>query len=255
MRDGSLRHRLYEIAVQTPELDVEMLDRIGRRASGRAPLTLREDFSGTALLSACWVGSDDEREAVAVDLDRRVFAHARASHVRALEEDADRLELVLGDVRALSCRTFDVIAAMNSSWALFDDDALVEYARNACRCLEERGVLVLELFGGSEMRAVLTREHRHEGFTYVWEQRAFDAARSVLDARIHFVLDDGRALRDAFAYRFHLRSLSALERLLAEAGLTRAELLIEGRDGRYRRRTTEPRASLWRGLLACTRAG
>jgi SAM-dependent methyltransferase len=174
--------------------------------------------------------------------------------VAPLEDDAERVALVRGDVRALSDRTFDVITAMNSSWALFDDDALVEYACNAGRCLEEGGVLVLELFGGSEMRRVLTREHRHEGFTYVWEQRAFDPTQAVRDARIHIGLESGRALRDAFAYRFHLRSLDALEELLRTAGLVRSELLVEGRDGRYRRRASEPRAPLWRGLLVCVRA-
>lgn len=253
MHGSALRHRLYELAVQTPELDVEILDRVGRRRMRRAPRTLREDFCGTALLSACWVGSEDDREAVAVDLDARVLAYARVNNIAALEEDAERVELVEGDVRALSDRTFDVITAMNSSWALFDDEALLTYVRNAAQCLEDEGVLVLELFGGADMRRVLTREHRFERFTYVWEQRAFDPMRSLLEARIHFALDDGRTLRDAFAYTFHLRPLDALRALLAEAGLATTELYVEQGDGTHRRRAAEPRASLWRGLLASSR--
>lgn len=248
------KHRLYELAVQTPELDVEILDRIARRRAGRAPRTLREDFAGTARLSAAWVGSDDDREAVAVDLDPRVLAYAKRHHVAALEEDADRLELVCADVRARSSRTFDVITAMNFSWALFDDGALAEYLESAATCLEDEGMLVLEIFGGEEMRRTLVREHRHEGFTYVWEQRASEQRPDIVDARIHFRLDGGRELRDAFAYRFHLRPLDALCAQLARAQLSAIELYVEDRRGRYRRTTVEPRAPLWRGLLVSSRS-
>lgn len=243
------RHRLYELAVQSPGLDVELVERIVRRAVGRFPLTLREDFAGTARLSAAWVDSHDDREALAVDLDPAVLAYAER-HVAALEEDGERIELCAGDVRTRSNRCFDVITAMNFSWALFDDAALDAYLASAAACLEDDGVLVLELFGGPELRRPRVREHRHEGFTYVWEQRAFDAGR--LDARIHFRMDDGRTLHDAFTYRFHLRSLDALRAHLERAGFRSITLYAEDRAGRHRRTSREPRAPLWRGLLGCT---
>jgi hypothetical protein len=251
-----LRHRLYEAAVQTPELDVELLTRIFQARARRMPLTLREDFCGTAALGAAWVESDDEREALCVDVDARVLRFAEARR-RALEDDADRMELARRDVRVPSERAFDVIAAMNFSWALFDDEALGAYFASAAACMEDDGALVLELFGGQGLREVGLYEDRVEtdalGFTYQWEQHAFDVEREVLEARIHFRFDDGRALRDAFAYRFHLRPLAALTRMLAEAGLHEPALYVESAQGRYRRRRNEPRAPLWKGLLVAGR--
>lgn len=245
------RYRLYEAAVQTPELDVEILERLFVARAGRVPLTLREDFCGTAALSAAWVGSDDDREAVAVDRDRAVLAYAKRVHRAALEDEAERMTLVRGDVRAPSDRTFDLVVAMNFSWALFDDDAeLAAYLANAARCLEDDGLLVLEIFGGRDMRRPLVREHRHEGFVYVWEQRAYDAERAILDARISFRLR-GAELNGAFAYRFHLRPLDRVRALLRDAGFAKVELLAEDRRGRHRLVLREPRAPLWRGLLVC----
>ncbi|HEY8429583.1 MAG TPA: class I SAM-dependent methyltransferase [Sandaracinaceae bacterium] len=245
---GDLRYRLYEAAVQTPELDVEILERLFVARTGRVPLALREDFCGTAALSAAWVGSDDDREAVAVDRDRAVLAYAERVHRAALEDEAERMTLVRADVRAPSDRTFDLVVAMNFSWALFDDAELAEYLANAARCLEDDGLLVLELFGGRDMRRPLVREHRHEDFVYVWEQRAYDAERAILDARISF-RRRGVELKDAFTYRFHLRPLDRLCAMLRDAGLTEVELLVEDRRGRYRRARREPRAPLWRGFL------
>jgi hypothetical protein len=251
-----LRHRLYEAAAQTPELDVEILDRIFRARARRAAVTLREDFCGTARLSAAWVGSDDDREALGVDVDPRVLRYAQ-EHRRALEDDAERMQLAERDVRTPSDRTYDVITAMNFSWALFDDEELGAYLASAAACLEDDGMLVLELFGGPSLTELGTREHRIEAdglaFTYLWEQRAFDPARAILEARIHFRLDEGRVLRDAFAYRFHLRPLDALTRMLAATGLTEPALYVESARGRYRRTRTEPRAPLWRGLLVTAR--
>ncbi|HJL16259.1 MAG TPA: class I SAM-dependent methyltransferase [Sandaracinaceae bacterium LLY-WYZ-13_1] len=246
--DEALRHALYERAVQSPEHDVALLERLFARRTGREALRLREDFCGTGLLAARWVESDDEREAEGVDLDARVLAHGRRRHRARLDpEEAARLVLRRRDVRARSDRTFDLIVAMNFSWALFDDDALARYLAEAAACLEEDGWLVLELFGGPAMGEALVREHAHEGFTYVWEQKG--ARDGALEAAIHFTLADGRALRDAFRYRFHLRPVDALEAMVRAAGFGRFELLVEDRRGRYARRRGRPRAPVWRGLV------
>jgi len=44
------------------------------------PRILREDFCGTAQLSATWVQRDVQREAYGVDIDREVVAWARSHH-------------------------------------------------------------------------------------------------------------------------------------------------------------------------------
>lgn len=237
------RHRLYELAVQSPEADVAFFERVWD--GPRAPLTLREDFAGTALVAAAWVESDDDREATAVEIDPAVLREAERRR-RALDEDeATRLRLVRGDARALSGACFDLIAALNFSWALFDDDALAEYLAHARACLEDDGLLILERFGGPAFAEPRRDAHRHDGFTYVWEQRG--ASGGWLDARIHFELDGGRVLRDAFRYRFKLRSFEEERRLLHDAGFDRIRYFAEDRLGRIAARAREPRARLHRG--------
>lgn len=243
-------HALYERAVQSPERDVDSLARAFRARARRDALTLREDFAGTALLSIAWVGSDDEREAVAVDLDRACLARA-AAHARSRldEDERERLRLVRADVRAPSERTFDLVVAPNFSWAIFHEPAeLSRYLEGARAALEDDGMLALELFGGRDLRRPLVHRHRHEGFTYVWEHRSYDAERAILDARIHFEPDGAPVMRDAFRYSFRLWSRPELDAMLREAGFGPAELTIESARG-LRRADGEPDHPSWNGYV------
>ena len=45
------RHWLYQEAVQSPDVHFGFFDRAYRERNGRLPLSLKEDFCGTALLS------------------------------------------------------------------------------------------------------------------------------------------------------------------------------------------------------------
>ena len=248
---NDLRHALYERAVQSPERDVDVLSKLFRARVGRDAITLREDFAGTARLAIAWVGSDDEREAVAIDLDRGALARARRLAREALDEDErERLSLVHGDVRAPSERTFDLVIAPNFSWAIFhSEEDLRRYFEGARGALEEDGMLALELFGGADLRRTLRHRHAHEGFTYVWEHRAYDPAREVLDARIHFELPDGTVMENAFRYSFRLWPLETLRGLLAASGFDRVALAIEDGRGALRTAAREPRRASWNGYV------
>ena len=63
------RHLLYQWSVQAPEYEVRFMDRIFQERRDRQALSMREDFCGTAFLSAAWVKSDPQRTAVGLDLD------------------------------------------------------------------------------------------------------------------------------------------------------------------------------------------
>ncbi|MDQ3036137.1 MAG: class I SAM-dependent methyltransferase [Myxococcota bacterium] len=251
------RHALYERAVQTPEHDVELLEQLFRARRRRAPRSLREDFCGTARVSIAWVGSDDEREAVAIDLDREVLERGRR-HARAeLEHDERaRLRIVRADVRRPSERAFDLVLAPNFSWACFHDaSTLGAYLDGARRALEHDGLLVLELFGGPALRRPLRHQHRHGDFTYVWEHRSHDPAREITDARIHFELDDGRRIDDAFRYEYRAWRPRQVETLLRERGFGRVELLVEDARGALVAREREPAADSWNGYLIADARG
>jgi len=241
----ALRHRLYEEAVQSPEHDLRFLERVYARHVGGWPRTLREDFCGTALLASRWVESDDEREALGIDLD----PHALADADHGLDdEERARLSLMRGDVRVRSERAYDLVVAMNFSWAVLDDDALDAYLATARACCD--GLLALELFGGEALEGTRRDAHRCDGFTYVWEQLAFDGRH--LDAALSFSLDDGTELPRAFCYRFVLRSLDDVRARLRRAGFEHAALYVEDTRGRRTLRRRAPSAPLYRGFLVAT---
>src|SRR5450432_3159103 len=68
------KHDLYQRSVQDPDTEVFFINRFFRALRKRAPLTLREDFCGTALLCATWVKSLKGRTAQGIDFDKKVLA-------------------------------------------------------------------------------------------------------------------------------------------------------------------------------------
>ena len=54
-------HDLYERSVQAVDVEVEFLRDTYRALRGREPLSLREDFCGTASLSCEWVRTGSRR--------------------------------------------------------------------------------------------------------------------------------------------------------------------------------------------------
>jgi len=248
VNDASEALRLYEKAVQSPEIEIELFERVYRDRFDREPGSLREDFCGSALLCRHWVESDAERVALGVDLDPSVIARAGDMNRAPLDEDeAERFEIACGDARERSDRTFDVITAGNFSWALFDEASLATYLASARDCLEDEGLLALELFGGGDLRRALRHEHTHQGFVYVWEQRRYDAPSRRLSAAIHFRLSDGRELTDAFRYEFVVRSWAETRRALDAAGFAEVVLFIEEEAGGFVATTSPPDRPVWGG--------
>ena len=91
------------------------------------------------------------RETVGVDLDGPTIAAARRRnldpHARELR---GRLELVQGDVLQTRRTNADVICAMNFSFCVFKQRAqLARYLKAARAGLAEKGLLFLELYGGT----------------------------------------------------------------------------------------------------------
>jgi SAM-dependent methyltransferase len=244
------RHALYERAVQDPEGELELIERVLRRA-GRPARRLREDFSGTALLAAAWVAAGPNRSAVAVDRDRAVHAWARAHRLPALGPASARLRLVRADVRRGPEGPFDAIVALNFSYQVFRTrGALRQYLLAARRALAPGGAVILDVFGGWEAQRALTERRRlRGGATYVWEQESFDPISSRLRCSIHFELAGGRRLRRAFRYDWRLWTIPELGELLREAGFARVEVFWDvapqGVEPRYLTRSSAESCAGW----------
>src|SRR5688572_8118187 len=48
------KHELYQLSVQDPEIEIAFINRVYKKTHGRLPVSLREDFCGTALFCAAW---------------------------------------------------------------------------------------------------------------------------------------------------------------------------------------------------------
>jgi SAM-dependent methyltransferase len=238
------RHRLYEMSVQEPDVEVDRISRIFRRRTGRPARDLREDFCGTANLCAEWVRSHPERTAVGIDLDRDTLEWGRWNNMAPLGEDSLRVTLRHQDVRDPVPEKFDVAIAFNFSYQILMERAtLRSYFEAVRRTLRPDGILFLDAIGGWEAQMPLEEERRESGFTYVWDQHDFNPIDNTMQCYIHFRFDDGSEMYRAFSYRWRLWQLVELQELLREAGYEAVDVYWEDEDedrndlGTFRRRT------------------
>lgn len=228
------RHWLYEQSVQNASFEVEFIDRVFAKEYGRRPTDFREDFCGTALLCAEWVGRRRTNAAMGVDLDGPTLAWGRRHNLAPLGQRAGAVVLIQDDVRNVTRPACDVLAATNFSWwGLKTRPALKEYLQGALRSLRPQGMLVLDCFGGPEAQIPQLEERQVYGFQYFWDQDAFNPITHDLRCLIHFGFPDGSRLNRAFRYDWRLWSLPETCDILAECGFRKTLVYWEGagRDG------------------------
>ncbi len=215
------RFDLYELCVT----DAPRLARFLHAVHGRAPQTIREDFSGTGALARAWAAVIPGGSATAVDRDPEPLARCRGVRgVRAIVRDAAR------------CRAgADVIAATNFPIGYWHDRAsLLRYFRAVRASLNPRGIFACDTYGGRDAfeRLTITRRVRGPGgerIEHAWEQRDADPAGAMVTDVLHFrVRNRGarrdRVLRDAFVYRWRLWSIAEVRDALSEAGFSAVEV-------------------------------
>ena len=224
------RHALYQASVQEVEVERRFLDRVFARLHGRPPVTLREDFCGTALLCAEWV-KHRGRRAVGLDLDRAVLAYGRAHNLLPLGARGASVKLLRRDVRSAVRGPFDVAVGLNFSYFVFKTRPdLLRYFRSVRRSLGRDGVFFVDAYGGWEAQKQMRERRRVRGFTYVWDQEEVDAIdRSVLN-HIHFEFPDGTKIRRAFTYEWRLWTLPEIREVLHEAGFRSTTVYWEDAD-------------------------
>lgn len=226
------RYELYLHSVQDAEVEVEFFDRVYREVRGKAPVQLREDFCGTFAVCCEWVKTEG-RTALGVDLDPEPLAWGREHNLAKLEPAAqEHVTLVQGDVRAELEPKADVLAAQNFSYWIFKTrDELRAYFEVARQNLAEDGIMVLDLFGGSECYVENDPDARkYKGFKYRWEMDEFDPISHDVRHYIHFDFKDGSHLEKAFVYEWRFWTIPEVRELLAEAGFSATRVYWEGED-------------------------
>jgi SAM-dependent methyltransferase len=230
--DQADKHTLYEESVQHAPDDRIFIEGAFSELFSKAPVSLREDFCGTAWLTCDWVQSSPERFAVGVDRDAAVLAWGKDHHLEELtREERVRVQLLNDDVLTVKTDQVDVIAALNFSyWVLKQRSLMLEYFRRAYQALNQEGILVLDLFGGMEAGDVKEELREDDEYTYCWDQEAYNPITGDFLTKIHFHFPDGSRLQDAFVYDWRLWRTPELTDVLLEAGFTEVKFYLREAD-------------------------
>jgi len=225
-------HELYELSVQEPEAECDLVDQVWTELRGRKCRSIREDFCGTGAVAIEWVKRRKRNTAIGVDLNPEVLDWSRKRIPRRLnKEQRARLELIEGDVLTTRTEPVESILAMNFSYSLFDTrPTLRRYFEAAYQALTDDGLFLLDAYGGSDSYLEMEEERDLDGFTYIWDQHKFNPITGKAVNYIHFTFPDGTELRKAFRYEWRLWSLPEIQELLKEAGFRRVVIYWEGTD-------------------------
>lgn len=230
------RHRLYELSVQCAEAEVDFVEQTFRERRGRKAHSLREDFCGTANVCCEWVTRGARHTAVGVDLDAEVLAWGREHRLAGLsDKQRARVALIQDNVLSADTQPVDALLAMNFSYWLFKERSqLLDYFRVARDNLVDDGVLFLDAYGGYDSFREIDEEREiddgGEGFTYIWDQDAFNPITNHLVCHIHFAFNDGSVMEKAFTYDWRLYTLPEIRDMLLEAGFAKVTVYWQGWD-------------------------
>ncbi|QQE10311.1 class I SAM-dependent methyltransferase [Planctomycetota bacterium] len=233
MADAADKYLCYQQSVQEPEHEAEFFDDVYQQEFDKKPVTLREDFCGTHAVCCEWVKLGKERTAVGVDLEPECLEWGIANNQSQLsDEQRTRITLEVEDVRSVSKKKYDVLAAQNFSfWYFKTRKELLEYLKIAHKNLSKEGMMVMDMMGGGDCYEPQEEERDIDGkFTYVWEQHSYNPINHDASFFIHFRFKDGSEMTNAFEYHWRFWSIPEVRELLEEAGFSKSEVFWEGED-------------------------
>lgn len=210
---------LYTLCVQDPPRMAEFLGAV----HGGAARTLRDDFAGPGAIARAWVAMSRHRRAVAIDLDPVPLKKlGRSASVKGL----------VADVRKAKAKA-DIICALNFGVCeLHTRRDLLAYLKQARASLETKGVLVCDLYGGTDSftRSTSSKRIRIDRSTigrYRWVQEGGDVATGRVRNRIDFTMQAGShttRFPSAFTYDWRLWSIPELSDAMMDAGFASVEI-------------------------------
>ncbi|MBX9736612.1 MAG: class I SAM-dependent methyltransferase [Phycisphaerales bacterium] len=252
------KHDYYEASVQEPEAEIDFMYQAFKALKRPRPVTVREDFCGTAINSIDWVKAGPKNRAIGVDLDAELLRDVATKRIdaRLNESQRERITIIPGDVLSDALLTpalkADAVLALNFSYWTFKERAvMVSYFKNVRRALTARGLFILDFFGGSDVLVELQERRRVRkfgGFTYVWDQHRYDPVTGDYLCKIHFEFPGKRGrtpsgkpsraadlrppMRSAFTYPWRLWTLPEIRDILIDAGFSRVEVFTEKENKR-----------------------
>ncbi len=227
------KYDLYQQAVQSPDSDVEFLDKTYRDHRKKKAFSLTEDFCGTALLASQWVKSSKQRTAVGIDLSKEPLEYFFNQYYPKLTEDQKkRLKILNENVLSKKIPKSDIVSAQNFSYFLFKErTALKKYFESVYARLNPQGMFSVDCFGGSDCQDAVTDPFRHKGFTYYWDQLNFNSISSEAEFAIHFKFK-GKMYKNIFMYDWRMWSLAEIRDLMTEVGFKKVLVYWEGTNSK-----------------------
>ena len=251
------KHELYQLSVQDPVVEIAFVHRVYKKTFGRSPMSLREDFCGTAFFCAEWVKSHAERTAIGIDLDQPTLDWGIKHNLSAIGEPGRRVKLLRQNVLDPVADKSDIALGLNFSyWVFMTRSEMCAYFKGVRASLNTQGLFVLDAYGGPYSMEPMGEDDIERtpvkgGFTYVWDQHEFNAIDHSVVNHIHFEFRDGSKLERAFTYEWRFWTLPELRELLAEAGFSRSHVYWEDEDedgdgtGVYRARKHADNGGAW----------
>lgn len=227
------KYAWYEEAVQYPEGDIDFINQAYQEHYGSRPKTLREDFSGTAMLACEWTRQSKNHRSWAVDLDPEPHAYGKEHHYADLSKDQQsRVQFVQKNVLDPSLEKTDIVLALNFSYFIFKQrKELLKYFKAARKGLNKKGMFIIDMMGGPESQTVMAEETPHDDFTYIWDCDKFNAITNECTFYIHFRPKGKKVVREVFTYDWRLWSMPELRDILIDAGFSNVQAYWEGDDG------------------------
>ena len=224
------KYHLYQLSVQSPEPDIEFLDKVYRKANGKKAKHFREDFCGTCLLTATWINQGKNYTAESYDIDPEPLEWGYRYNLKPLGKNASQAVQCQADVREPSLKKPDIRCAQNFSYWIFKERReMLNYFKNCRKDLAKKGIFVIDIHGGPEAITYMEEESELEhGFSYVWDQYEFWPVTSEATMKIHFRFDDGSEIKNAFTYNWRVWTIPELTELLNEAGFKKVDCYWEG---------------------------
>ncbi|MEE9369434.1 MAG: class I SAM-dependent methyltransferase [Pontiella sp.] len=237
-------HWLYEASVQNVDTDLDFGQRVYSKHWKRKPVTVREDFCGTAKLAARWVERNKKNEAAGIDFHQPTLDWGIKYNIAGLSnEQKNRVHLICGDVLKGKMPKVDLAFALNFSFCVFKQRGiLLNYFKRVYQSLNQEGLFVVDIYGGTESVTVKSDDVREiprfttpEGmeipdFEYLWDQAAYNPINHGTTCHIHFKVPGYGRIDKAFTYEWRLWTLPELQEILIEAGFSKAEVYLHDFD-------------------------
>ncbi|PIT99790.1 MAG: hypothetical protein COT74_08370 [Bdellovibrionales bacterium CG10_big_fil_rev_8_21_14_0_10_45_34] len=226
------KYAFYTNAVQSPDTDVRFLRKVYRDFNKKDPRVLFEDFCGTFQICCEWVKLNAGFEAHGFDLDTEPLGYGTTHWFQKLKgHQKDRVQLHEQNVMDERPLKADVVCSLNFSYFIFKKRAeLLSYFKRVRASLNQDGLFVIDLFGGSACFEANEEATKHSDFTYYWDQELFDPVANHAIFHIHFKPKGKKKFEKVFTYDWRMWSIPELKEILAEAGFKKSIVYWEGTD-------------------------